>query len=70
MVSVKIMWLILASYLSHRMYLTLFLLKTMWLKLDNYLQWKNNKKMKNLPIGIQTFAKIRDKKENYIYIDK
>ena len=26
--------------------------------------------MKNLPIGIQTFAKIRDKKENYIYIDK
>ena len=29
-----------------------------------------NEKMKNLPIGIQTFAKIRDKKENYIYIDK
>ncbi len=26
--------------------------------------------MKNLPIGIQTFKKIRDKKENYIYIDK
>ena len=26
--------------------------------------------MKNLPIGIQTFAKIRDKQENYIYIDK
>ena len=26
--------------------------------------------MKNLPIGIQTFAKIRNKKENYIYIDK
>ncbi len=26
--------------------------------------------MKNLPIGIQTFAKIRDKEENYIYIDK
>ena len=26
--------------------------------------------MKNLPIGIQTFAKIREKKENYIYIDK
>jgi len=26
--------------------------------------------MKNLPIGIQTFAKIRDKKENYIYMDK
>ena len=26
--------------------------------------------MKNLPIGIQTFQKIRDKKENYIYIDK
>ena len=26
--------------------------------------------MKKLPIGIQTFAKIRDKKDNYIYIDK
>jgi hypothetical protein len=26
--------------------------------------------MKNLPIGIQTFQKIRDKKENYLYIDK
>jgi len=26
--------------------------------------------MKKLPIGIQTFADIRDKKENYIYIDK
>jgi len=26
--------------------------------------------MKKLPIGIQTFAKIRDKEENYIYIDK
>ena len=26
--------------------------------------------MKTLPIGIQTFQKIRDKKENYIYIDK
>jgi len=26
--------------------------------------------MKNLPIGIQTFQKIRDKKENYVYIDK
>ena len=26
--------------------------------------------MKNLPIGIQTFQKIRDKKENYIYVDK
>ena len=26
--------------------------------------------MKNLPIGIQTFQKIRDKKKNYIYIDK
>jgi len=26
--------------------------------------------MKNLPIEIQTFAKIKDKKENYIYIDK
>jgi len=26
--------------------------------------------MKKLPIGIQTFQKIRDKKENYIYIDK
>jgi len=26
--------------------------------------------MKNLPIGIQTFHDIRDKKENYIYIDK
>ena len=28
------------------------------------------KKLKKLPIGIQTFEKIRDKKENYIYIDK
>jgi len=26
--------------------------------------------MKNLPTGIQTFQKIRDKEENYIYIDK
>ena len=26
--------------------------------------------MKNLPIGIQTFQDIRDKEENYIYIDK
>ncbi|CAA6813622.1 MAG: Unknown protein [uncultured Sulfurovum sp.] len=26
--------------------------------------------MKKLPIGIQTFHEIRDKKENYIYIDK
>jgi len=26
--------------------------------------------MKKLPIGIQTFADIRDTKENYIYIDK
>ena len=26
--------------------------------------------MKNLPIGIQTFQKIRDKKENYVYVDK
>lgn len=26
--------------------------------------------MKKLPIGIQTFADIRDKKENYLYIDK
>ncbi|HHB95264.1 MAG TPA: hypothetical protein ENK88_08995, partial [Campylobacterales bacterium] len=26
--------------------------------------------MKNLPIGIQTFHQIRDKEENYIYIDK
>jgi len=26
--------------------------------------------MKNLPIGIQTFHQIRDKKENYVYIDK
>ncbi len=26
--------------------------------------------MKNLPIGIQTFQKIRDPKDNYIYIDK
>jgi len=26
--------------------------------------------MKNLPIGIQTFQKIKDKKENYLYIDK
>jgi len=26
--------------------------------------------MKNLPIGIQTFHEIRDKKKNYIYIDK
>ena len=28
------------------------------------------KKLKKLPIGIQTFKKIRDPKENYIYIDK
>ncbi len=28
------------------------------------------KNLKKLPIGIQTFEKIRDKKENYIYIDK
>jgi len=26
--------------------------------------------MKKLPIGIQTFAKIRDPEENYVYIDK
>jgi hypothetical protein len=26
--------------------------------------------MKNLPIGLQTFQKIRDKEKNYIYIDK
>ncbi|MCK4440923.1 MAG: AAA family ATPase, partial [Sulfurovaceae bacterium] len=26
--------------------------------------------MKNLPIGIQTFQKIRDKNKNYLYIDK
>ena len=26
--------------------------------------------MKKLPIGIQTFQKIRDKKENYVYVDK
>jgi hypothetical protein len=26
--------------------------------------------MKNLPIGIQTFAKIRDKKDNFVYVDK
>ena len=26
--------------------------------------------MKKLPIGIQTFQDIRDKKENYIYVDK
>ena len=26
--------------------------------------------MKRLPIGVQTFAKIRDPKENYVYIDK
>ncbi|MCA1933050.1 MAG: ATP-binding protein [Calditerrivibrio sp.] len=26
--------------------------------------------MKKLPIGIQTFEKIRDKQENYIYVDK
>jgi len=26
--------------------------------------------MKKLPIGIQTFEKIRDKSENYVYIDK
>ncbi len=28
------------------------------------------KKLKKLPIGIQTFQDIRDPKENYIYIDK
>ena len=28
---------------------------------------KKEKTMKNLPIGIQTFAKIRDKKEHYIF---
>jgi len=28
------------------------------------------KKLKKLPIGIQTFKEIRDKEENYIYIDK
>ncbi|MBL0708504.1 MAG: AAA family ATPase, partial [Sulfurimonas sp.] len=27
-------------------------------------------KLKKLPIGIQTFSEIRDKKENYLYIDK
>ncbi|MBL0721253.1 MAG: AAA family ATPase, partial [Sulfurovum sp.] len=27
-------------------------------------------KLKKLPIGIQTFGKIRDKEENYLYIDK
>jgi len=26
--------------------------------------------MKNLPIGIQTFSKIRDKENNYYYVDK
>lgn len=26
--------------------------------------------LKKLPIGIQTFSKIRDKKENYLYVDK
>ncbi|RLA17301.1 MAG: hypothetical protein DRQ62_15110 [Gammaproteobacteria bacterium] len=26
--------------------------------------------MKKLPIGIQTFAKIRDPEENYVYVDK
>ncbi|MBD3830677.1 MAG: AAA family ATPase [Arcobacter sp.] len=26
--------------------------------------------MKKLPIGIQTFEKIRDKRENYVYVDK
>ena len=26
--------------------------------------------LKKLPIGIQTFRDIRDKKENYLYIDK
>ncbi|MDQ7084019.1 MAG: AAA family ATPase [Sulfurovum sp.] len=26
--------------------------------------------MKKLPIGIQTFKKIRDKQENYLYVDK
>jgi len=28
------------------------------------------KKLKKLPIGIQTFKEIRDKEQNYIYIDK
>ncbi len=28
------------------------------------------KKLKKLPIGIQTFQDIREPKENYIYIDK
>ena len=28
------------------------------------------KKLKKLPIGIQTFKDIRDKEQNYIYIDK
>ncbi len=27
-------------------------------------------KLPKLPIGIQTFSEIRDKKENYLYIDK
>ncbi|MEA2099653.1 MAG: AAA family ATPase, partial [Campylobacterota bacterium] len=26
--------------------------------------------MKKLPLGITTFADIRDKKENYLYVDK
>jgi len=26
--------------------------------------------MKKLPLGIQTFKKIRDKNENYLYVDK
>ncbi|MCA1932729.1 MAG: AAA family ATPase, partial [Calditerrivibrio sp.] len=26
--------------------------------------------MKKLPIGIQTFEDIRDKKENFVYVDK
>jgi hypothetical protein len=26
--------------------------------------------MKKLPLGIQTFSDIRDKAENYLYIDK
>ncbi len=29
-----------------------------------------NKAMKKLPIGISTFADIRDKQENYLYVDK
>ena len=29
-----------------------------------------NKTMKKLPIGITTFADIRDKQENYLYVDK